>query len=92
MILKLNFHFRVIGGNYEIVILCGALMSVCFLESLYVTMSEQCKKRSFDCHREFGFWTALPVQAKAAAVVTYILPNVSETFLQSIIKLININS
>ena len=48
MILKLNFHFKVIGGNYKIVILCGALMSVCFLESIYVTMSEQCKKISFN--------------------------------------------
>ena len=80
MILKLNFHFRVIGGNYEIVILCGALMSVCFFESPYVTMSEQCKKRSLIVIENLGFGQPSPVQAKAAAVVTYILPNVRNFF------------
>jgi len=80
MILKFNFHFKVIGGNYEIVILCGALMSVCFLESLYVTMSEQCKKRSLIVIENLGFGQPSPVQAKAAAVVTYILPNVRNFF------------
>ena len=58
-------------------------MFVCFLESLYVTMSEQCKKeRSFKLlcavfirEGEFGFgwaiWTAL-AHFEAAAVVTVI--------------------